>query len=157
MSKYKVGGYVRLSRDDDYSESDSIQRQMDLIKIIVNIELDCELKEFYVDNGYSGTSLDRPGFNRLLDDITQGKINMIMVKDLSRLGRNHIEVNKYIEDIFPSLNVRVFSINDNYDKIVEDVINLINVYEIDIPFVDERTNSEIYRLNSKQIIKNKRR
>ena len=82
---------------------------------------------------------------------------MIMVKDLSRLGRNHIEVNKYIEDIFPSLNVRVFSINDNYDKIVEDVINLINVYEIDIPFVDERTNSEIYRLNSKQIIKNKRR
>ena len=130
---------------------------MDLIKIITNIELDCELKEFYVDNGYSGTSLDRPGFNKLLDDITQGKINMIMVKDLSRLGRNHIEVNKYIEDIFPSLNVRVFSINDNYDKIVEDVINLINVYEIDIPFVDERTNSEIYRLNSKQIIKNKRR
>lgn len=51
MSKYKVGGYVRLSRDDDYSESDSIQRQMDLIKIITNIELDCELKEFYVDNG----------------------------------------------------------------------------------------------------------
>ena len=117
MSKYKVGGYVRLSRDDDYSESDSIQRQMDLIKIIANIELDCELKEFYVDNGYSGTSLDRPGFNRLLDDITQGKINMIMVKDLSRLGRNHIEVNKYIEDIFPSLNVRVLSINDNYDSL----------------------------------------
>ena len=51
MSKYKVGGYVRLSRDDDYSESDSIQRQMDFIKIIVNIELDFELKEFYVDNG----------------------------------------------------------------------------------------------------------
>ena len=117
MSKYKVGGYVRLSRDDDYSESDSIQRQMDLIKIIANIELDCELKEFYVDNGYSGTSLDRPGFNRLLDDITQGKINMIMVKDLSRLGHNHIEVNKYIEDIFPSLNVRVLSINDNYDSL----------------------------------------
>ena len=51
MSKYKVGGYFRLSRDDDYSESDSIQRQMAFIKIIVNIELDCELKEFYVDNG----------------------------------------------------------------------------------------------------------
>ena len=51
MTKYRVGGYVRLSRDDDYSESDSIQRQMDLIKIIANIELDCELKEFYVDNG----------------------------------------------------------------------------------------------------------
>ena len=90
---------------------------MDLIKIITNIELDCELKEFYVDNGYSGTDFDRPGFNKLLDDITQDKINMIMVKDLSRLGRNHIEVNKYIEDIFPSLNVRVFSINDNYDSL----------------------------------------
>lgn len=51
MAKYRVGGYVRLSRDDDYSESDSIQRQMDLIKIIANIELDCELKEFYIDNG----------------------------------------------------------------------------------------------------------
>ena len=132
MSKYKVGGYVRLSRDDDYSESDSIQRQMDLIKIIANIELDCELKEFYVDNGYSGTSLDRPGFNRLLDDITQGKINMIMVKDLSRLGRNHIEVNKYIEDIFPSLNVRVFSINDNYDS-----LKTKNIMErIDVPITN---------------------
>ena len=51
MSKYKVGGYVRLARDDYYRESDSIQRQMDFIKIIANIELDWELKEFYVDNG----------------------------------------------------------------------------------------------------------
>ena len=74
IAKYRVGGYVRLSRDDDYSESDSIQRQMDLIKIIANIELDCELKEFYVDNGYSGTSLDRPGFNKLLDDINKVKL-----------------------------------------------------------------------------------
>jgi len=73
---------------------------MDLIKIITNIKLDCELKEFYIDNGYSGISLDRPGFNKLLDAITKGKINMIMIKDLSRLGRNHIEVNKYIDNIF---------------------------------------------------------
>ena len=51
MSKYKVGGYVRLSRDDDYSESDSIQRQLDFIKIFANFELDCELKKFYFDNG----------------------------------------------------------------------------------------------------------
>ena len=54
------------------------QRQMDLIRIIANVELDCnELKEFYVDNGYSGTDFDRPGFNKLLDDITQGKINKV--------------------------------------------------------------------------------
>ena len=145
MSKYKVGGYVRLSRDDDYSESDSIQRQMDLIKIIANIELDCELKEFYVDNGYSGTSLDRPGFNKLLDDITQGKINMIMVKDLSRLGRNHIEVNKYIEDIFPSLNVRVFSINDNYDS-----LKTKNIMErIDVPITNLMNDYIAYETSKK--------
>jgi len=71
---------------------------MYLIKIITNIELDCELKEFYVDNGDSGTSLDRLVFNRLLDDIIQGKINRIIVKDLPRLGCNHVEVNKYIDD-----------------------------------------------------------
>ena len=145
MSKYKVGGYVRLSRDDDYSESDSIQRQIDLIKIIANIELDCELKEFYVDNGYSGTSLDRPGFNKLLDDITQGKINMIMVKDLSRLGRNHIEVNKYIEDIFPSLNVRVFSINDNYDS-----LKTKNIMErIDVPITNLMNDYIAYETSKK--------
>lgn len=145
MSKYKVGGYVRLSRDDDYSESDSIQSQKDLIKIICNIELDCELIQFYIDNGYSGTTFDRPAFNNLLDDIAKEKINMIMIKDFSRLGRNHIEVSKLIEDIFPSMNVRVFSINDNYDSAKTE-----NVMErIDVPITNLMNDYIAYEISKK--------
>lgn len=103
MSKYKVGGYVRLSRDDDYSESDSIQRQINLIKIITNIELDCELKEFYVDNGYSDTSLDRPAFNKLYDEILkQMNLKRVESKDTKKLIRNRIV--KYIDNIFINEN-----------------------------------------------------
>ena len=70
----------------------------------------------YVDDGYTGTDFDRPGFQRLLEDMRKGNINCVLVKDLSRLGRNYIEVGNYIEQIFPLFNIRFIAINDNVDS-----------------------------------------
>ena len=71
---------------------------------------------FYVDVGYTGTDFNRPGFQELLKDMKNGNINCILVKDLSRLGRNYIEVGNYIEQIFPLFNIRFIAINDNVDS-----------------------------------------
>lgn len=70
----------------------------------------------YVDDGYTGTDFNRPGFQQLLEDMRSGNVNCVLVKDLSRLGRNYIEVGNYIEQIFPVFNVRFIAINDNVDS-----------------------------------------
>ena len=72
---------------------------------------------FYIDDGYSGTTFDRPEFKRMIKDITEDKVNTIIVKDLSRFGRNHIEADNYIENFLPGYNVRIISINDNIDTL----------------------------------------
>ena len=71
--------------------------------------------EFYVDDGYSGTSFQRPGFQRMLADVEAGKIGTIITKDLSRLGRYYLEAGRYIEMVFPEYNVRYIAINDQVD------------------------------------------
>ncbi len=136
MLKWKVGVYLRLSNDDkDKSESNSITNQRNLINLFIKKEKDIKIKDYYIDDGYSGTNFDRPDFQRLLSDIKNGDINAVIVKDLSRLGRNYIEVGNYIEQVFPLYNVRFIAINDNVDsykdpKSVDNVIvpfkNLMN-------------------------------
>ena len=112
----KAAGYYRLSRDDgDKLESDSIANQRTLVTEFAE-KNDIHILENYIDDGFSGTNFERPDFMRLMDDIRDGKINCIIVKDLSRLGRNYIEMGKYMTRIFPSLGVRLISINDNYDS-----------------------------------------
>ena len=110
--------YIRLSREDgDKEESDSISNQRD---ILLSFVADCEdLKTYdiYIDDDYSGTNFDRPGFLRMMADIKSGDVNCVVVKDLSRFGRNYIEVGNYIEQIFPFLNVRFISVNDNLDSV----------------------------------------
>lgn len=113
----KAAGYLRLSREDgDKVESDSITSQRDLIRGYVNDRSGMTLVDEYVDDGYSGTSFDRPAFKRLMQDIEQKKVDCIIVKDLSRLGRNYIETGKYLERIFPAMGVRFVAINDHYDS-----------------------------------------
>jgi len=116
MKKWNIGAYLRLSSDDgDKAESNSIGNQRNIIKQYINNSgLNCKIN-YYIDDGYSGTTFDRPDFKKLLDDIKYNKINCIVVKDLSRLGRNYIEVGKYIDEIFPSYNIRFIAINDNVD------------------------------------------
>ncbi len=117
MEKWKVAAYVRLSSDDgDKAESNSITNQKSLINLFLKNNSDLKLKDFYIDDGFTGTDFNRPDFQRLLNDMKNGKINAILVKDLSRLGRNYIEVGNYLEQIFPLYNIRFIAINDNVDS-----------------------------------------
>ena len=107
--------YLRLSREDgDKLESDSIRNQRSLINDFVKQHKEIQLVEEYIDDGYSGTNFDRPAFQRMLEDVKRKKINCIIVKDLSRLGRNYIETGRYLEKIFPFMGVRFIAITDHY-------------------------------------------
>lgn len=99
MSKYKVGSYIRLSRDESYSNSDSIDNQIKLTDFYCK-ENNLEVIDKYIDNGYSRTTFERPAFKKLLEDIEDGLINTVIVKDLSRLGRNYILVGHYLQNYF---------------------------------------------------------
>ena len=115
--KYNIGAYIRISNEEkDKLESNSINNQRVLINEYITKHQDLNLIDYYIDDGYSGTSFNRPAFKRLLEDIRGKKVNVIIVKDLSRFGRNHIEVDNYIENIFPMLNVRFISIVDGFDS-----------------------------------------
>lgn len=117
QKKFLAADYLRLSNEDgDKTESNSIRNQRSLIQDYVSRQKDITLVEEYVDDGYSGANYDRPSFQKMMEDVRSGKINCIIVKDLSRLGRNYIETGKYIENIFPVLGVRFIAVNDNYDS-----------------------------------------
>ena len=115
---YKVGIYIRLSREDEekerYQESESIGNQRTLLMQYIK-ENKLNFVAEYVDDGVSGTSFDRPAFNRMIADIEAGKINMVVTKDLSRLGRNYVQSGLYIETYFPEHEVRFVAILDNID------------------------------------------
>ena len=112
MKKWNVGVYLRLSSDDgDKSESNSIGNQRSLIKRFISNDKELKIIDYYIDDGYSGTTFDRPDFERMMKDIKANKIDCIIVKDLSRLGRNYIEVGNYIEKEFPRYGVRFIAIN----------------------------------------------
>ena len=116
-STYAGCDYLRLSRDDgDKAESDSIHNQRELINDFLAKHPEIKKVQEYVDDGYSGTNFDRPNFKRMMAEIEKGRIDCVIVKDLSRLGRNYIEMGKYLERTFPMYGVRVIAINDNYDS-----------------------------------------
>ena len=131
---YNAGIYVRLSQEDmRVGESLSIENQKLILTKYVK-EQGWNLIDIYVDDGYSGTDFDRPGVQRLLDDAKIGKINLIICKDLSRFGRNYIEVGRYVDYIFPSYNIRFIALNDNVDTASKDssaldmmpIVNLVS-------------------------------
>lgn len=118
--------YLRLSRYDEdkdgtiKSESNSIGSQRELIKSYIREHSDIELYDIYVDDGYSGSNFDRPDFKRMLSDIEAGRVTCVIVKDLSRFGRDYIEAGRYIQKTFPALGVRFIAITDHYDSISAD-------------------------------------
>ncbi len=117
---YKTAMYLRLSRDDgDKNESDSITNQRKLIQDYIEDKSEYHLVDEYVDDGYSGSNFERPGWKQLYEDLERGAVNCIIVKDLSRFGRNYIEVGRYLQMIFPVLGVRLVAINDNFDTLNE--------------------------------------
>ena len=123
---YKVGIYIRLSREDEekekYQESESIGNQRTLLMQYIRQNKLNFISE-YVDDGVSGTSFDRPAFNRMISDIESSKINMVITKDLSRLGRNYVQSGLYIENYFPEHGVRFVAILDNIDTVYDNSNN----------------------------------
>ena len=118
MQKFKTAGYIRLSKEDKIKDkSNSVTNQKLIITSFVEKNEDLELIDFYIDDGYSGTTFDRPEYKRMFKDIVEGKVNTIIVKDLSRFGRNHIESDNYLENILPGYNVRFISIIDDIDSL----------------------------------------
>ena len=126
---FKVGMYIRLSREDgDKQENESIGNQRNILQRYVKENDLCFVKE-YVDDGVSGTTFDRPGFNEMLQDIENKNINMVITKDLSRLGRDYIKTGYYIEDYFPKNNVRYVAITDGIDTYLESNNNDITPFK----------------------------
>lgn len=114
---YNAVNYLRLSKEDgDKTESDSISNQRELITNFVKSMPEIRLCSERIDDGFSGVDFNRPAFNLMIEDVKAGRINCIIVKDLSRFGRNYIEAGRYIERIFPFLGVRFIAINDGYDS-----------------------------------------
>ncbi len=112
--------YCRLSRDDEYSgDSVSIQTQKTLLGQFSK-ERGFTNCEYFVDDGYSGTNYNRPDFQRMLNLVEDGQVGIIIVKDLSRLGRDYLQTGFYTEVVFPEHNVRFIAINDNVDSAIGD-------------------------------------
>ena len=134
QSTYNVGIYVRLSQEDmREGESLSIENQKKMLIDYVCQQAGWNLVEVCEDDGYSGTNFDRPGIKQILDDAKSGKINLILVKDLSRFGRNYIEVGQYIDYIFPSFNIRFIALSDNVDTLdrnstAMDMMPIVNLF-----------------------------
>ncbi len=113
---YRAGIYLRLSREDgDKAESNSVQTQRTLIQSFLKKKKDIFVVSEKIDDGFSGVSFERPAFRALMEEIKRGTINCVVVKDLSRFGRNYLEAGRYIEQIFPFLGVRFIAVNDNID------------------------------------------
>lgn len=122
--------YFRLSKDDgDKGESNSIVNQRKLINEFISASDNIQLAEEFYDDGYTGTNFERPGFQKMLRHLESGEANCVIVKDLSRLGRDYIETGKYIERIFPAMGIRFIAINDNVDTYRKDQAD-----EIIVPF-----------------------
>lgn len=119
IGNFLVAIYIRLSKEDEkLGESESIQNQRDfLIKYVEDSGY--TLVDIYIDDGYTGTNFDRPGFQKMLKDIENKKINMVVTKDMSRLGRDYIKTGEYVENWFPAHKVRYVSVSDGIDTFVE--------------------------------------
>ena len=115
---YKTAIYVRLSVEDIRKKiSDSIGTQKAMLLQYIETQPNLQLYKIYEDINYTGTNFNRPGFTKMIEDIQSGTVNCIIVKDLSRFGRNFEETGRYLEHVFPFLQIRFISVNDSYDSL----------------------------------------
>lgn len=144
-----AAAYIRLSVEDRDNKGNSIEMQRQMILRYIKENSDLELYNTYIDNGVSGTTFDRPAFSKMLEDIQNGFVRCIVVKDLSRLGRNSIDTGYYLEKYLPPLGIRFIAINDGYDTAENNynteipLQNIMNeAYSYDIA---RKTKSQIHR------------
>ena len=161
---YHAAIYVRLSKEDGdvaelgKGESNSISNQKSLIRDFLRNKEDIEIVSERVDDGYSGSNFERPQFQLMMEEIKKGIVDCVVVKDLSRFGREYIDSGKYIERLFPALGVRFIAINDHIDSledgrdgIVVPFKNLMNdAYCRDIS-IKIRSHVEVKRKNGDYI------
>ena len=114
--RYHVAIYARLSIEDNGRNSDSIESQIEYLERFIANDPSMRKAAVFIDNGYTGTNFMRPEFQRMIDAARSGRINCVVVKDLSRLGRNYVETGEFLEKVCPFLGLRVISVNDNYDS-----------------------------------------
>lgn len=140
IEKIRTAIYGRLSIEDD-DDNESMETQIALVQDFIDQNSELECVDTYFDNGFTGTNFKRPAFTRLMNDVRQKKIQCIVVKDLSRFGRNYLEAGYYIETVFPFLGVRLIAVTDNFDSsrkedmesIVLPIRNMVNaMYAKDI-------------------------
>ena len=139
--------YVRLSVEDKQSRTASIETQQLIFAQFLERHPEITVYHTYIDNGATDTNIHRPGFQKMLSDIEAGLVNCVIVKDLSRLGRNTIDTGYYIETYFPQRGVRFIAVNENYNTAAPDdagfgiLIPLRNMIKNTIPYRRERRNS----------------
>ena len=114
-AKIPAAIYGRLSVEDEEKE-ESMETQIALVQDYINRSSELSYVDTYFDNGFTGTNFKRPAFTRLMNDVRQKKIKCIVVKDLSRFGRNYLEAGYYIETVFPFLGIRLIAVTDNFDS-----------------------------------------
>jgi len=126
---YNTALYLRLSREDELAgQSESIQNQRDFLTKYV-LEQGWNIVDVYIDDGFSGLNFDRPDFKRMISDVESKKINLVITKDLSRLGRDYIDTGFYLERYFPTQNVRYIALNDNIDTMTNSGNNDISPFK----------------------------
>ena len=129
--EWNAGLYIRLSKEDgDKIESESVATQKAILERFISEHPTINLYDYYIDDGWSGTDFERPAFQRMMADITTKKINCVIVKDLSRFGRNYVESGKYLETVFPLFKIRFISVND----MIDGTENPSSVNNIIVPF-----------------------
>lgn len=124
---YHAAAYVRLSveGDDPEKNRESISTQRYLLEKYIEKQPDMRLAAVFCDNGETGTDFERPGFEQMMDEVRRRKVDCIVVKDLSRFGRNYVETGYYLEKIFPYIGVRLVAVNDGYDTLSGDVDGMV--------------------------------
>ena len=127
--QYKVALYIRLSKEDDTNkESESVINQRSMLTTFAD-DHRLNVHDTYIDDGYSGTSFERPDFIRMITDIEEKRVNMVITKDLSRLGRDYIQTGHYLEKYFPENQVRYISVLDGIDTGIDSSSNDITPFK----------------------------
>ena len=124
---YNVAAYVRLSVEGDDLEKnqESISTQRYMLEKYIEKQPDMRLVDVFCDNGETGTDFERPGFEQMMDEVRRRNVDCIVVKDLSRFGRNYVETGYYLEKIFPYMGIRLVSVNDGYDTLSKDTNEMV--------------------------------
>ena len=150
QENYNAAIYIRLSKEDgDKEESESVINQRKILKSFAK-EKKIKIYDEYVDDGYSGTNFDRPNFKRMIYDIENGKVNMVITKSLSRLGRDYIETGRYIENYFPEHQVRYIAILDDVDTFLDNNCDTVAFKNIMNDFYAKETSKNVKKTKNRK-------